>query len=830
LTNLEQGNKYPHTNFLSLIEEVEVINLKLGGVMKRRDGIGILCSCLFVLLFGKLFAQLPSVATVEDFRAIEVNPAAMSFGNSAGAAFEWSSLKQEEEEYKIYAGNDNLGFIYGKSVQGNDYRVASSGKLFNNLYLGSDVHWFDKDFQRAKYGVSTLYRPNNWLCFGANFRDVGDSDSSTEFGVGIRPLYYRNRTLSNLEIAADASYNNKIKERWVAKPTLIVNTEPVRGLKIGGGYSFEKEQFTLGVSLAMGTFKSGGVHSNIADKELKGESYYLSFSQKEYGSILNFKVPKMIEYKQKIMVVDEKEQIKLGPFALIKGQTTVREIVSEIKRLKEDQGVEGILFKNPELSINFANLIELKEALDDFKESGKSIAVYSNNYGNLHYAFFASVADKLYLNKNGTVNLIGFSIATLYLSEMFEKLGVEIVDMKSHQHKTGLNIFTQSEMSDEEKEKYEEILEQYYNKMVEFIEEGRGDKLTSNIDDIINQGPYMLAEDALKAGLVDKIIYEDECGQELLSEFNLRVTKKTRYIEPINEDWYRQKSDKIAYINGVGDIVVGDGVPGRRIGSKTLSKQIAMARKNSAIKGIILRVDSGGGSAFASDVIAREIQKCKIQGKPVVVSMGSAAASGGYYIAAYADKILAEEITLTGSIGVTGMIPNFTRLFEKVAINWGSVKKGDNADFMAFYRPVEQRDIDLMHKFTLGVYDQFVNVVAEGRRMDYQSVHSIAQGQVWTGEKAVELNLVDGIGGIKEAQEEMMKLIGSDNLELIDYSYTYNKIPLLLKDDTFTKLSMPNIYLGKLEVFSSLLKKYSQWADEPVLMKAPDFMVVGTDR
>ena len=222
---------------------------------------------------------------------------------------------------------------------------------------------------------------------------------------------------------------------------------------------------------------------------------------------------------------------------------------------------------------------------------------------------------------------------------------------------------------------------------------------------------------------------------------------------------YTEK-DKIALIYAVGNIHSGEGVPGKSIGSVTTAKAIKQAREDRRVKGIIIRVDSGGGSALASDVIGREVELCKTgkNKKPVIVSMGGVAASGGYYIAAKADKIIAQPSTITGSIGVIGIYPVFERLYEKIHVNWDTVKRGKNADLGSTHRQPTAKEKKIGEESIQHFYDRFITLVAEGRNMSKDEVHKIAQGRVWTGKQAFEHGLVDALGGMDLAVKEMKKM------------------------------------------------------------------------
>jgi protease-4 len=787
------------------------------------------------LLFPVLHAQSGSVATADDYTAAEINPAALSLENTSGIAFEgfYNEDGTEEVKYKIFLNSHYWSFVYGRNRSMNDYRLSSSIPVFRNFYLGGDMYWINSDIEDADYALSFLYRPHNIISLGMNIKEINLSDPEYHLGAGIRPLGTFADIGDRFTITTDFSYTEDITEKKMSwnKPVVGLETEFLNGLRIAGSYDLERETIGLNLSFCYKRARAGTTVDFDEDNDFTHGKYYLVLARREHRSLpAIFKRDNVYSFKMSKEIVDEKEQRKFGPFLMVKDQETMEETIEKIRKLKEDDSIQGIVFKNPEPKTNYANLLELRRELQDFRDAGKKIIVYGDNYGNLHYAFFASIADVMYLNPNGSVNLIGFSIAIPYLSETLNKLGIDVLDLRSHDFKSGLNIFTENEMTDEERVTYNDLLDDFFFYMAEMLQEGRGEKLKENVDRIVNNGPYFLSEDALDNGLVDKLIYEDDL-EETLKEFyaNPTITSELPRDKMVTT-WAEPKTAKIALIHASGNIVMSDGQPGRTIGGKTTAKQIKQAREDSSVKGIILRVNSGGGSAYASDLITQEVKKCREAGKPVVVSMGGMAASGGYYISAYADRIIAEPTTLTGSIGVTGMIPNFNRLFNKIAVNWSSVKKGDNSDLLAFYRPVAEEEALLLRRYILSSYDDFINVVAEGREMTYDEVHHIAQGRVWTGRKAKELGLVDELGGMQTAMQAMKEIGGFKNIELEDYSYSFSGFSLSIGTggvlaEERTILNLPE----ELEALTKYKEMYSQWGKERVLYLMPQFQLNGIE-
>ncbi len=791
---------------------------------------------LFVSPFLPLYSR--SVASTDDFMSPIVNPAAIGFGNAQGVTFigYYDGDVDIDEQYRLLLTTSGFSFNYGKLRSGNDYSMALGNDLLRNVYLGSDISWQNGKIKDALYGASLLARPTNCLSIGLNVQDVFNAHPTYITGLALRPLNFirvlENRFTVTAESAYKESYDDVSREVSWAKPTVGLETELVNGLFLKGAYDLESETIGFDISLAVNNSRIGSTNSLTKENELISGNYYIHLADKNYRSLPLFMRDKTYKLKLNKKIVDEQTQRKFGPFVTTRKEIVVEDLISDLHDLKTDPTIKTIVIKNPNFNTDYAILQRLERELTELKAEGKEIIVYAENYGNLQYAFFASVADKMFLNPNGSIGLVGFNISIPYVTELLSKLGIEIIDLKSHSYKTGMNIFTENQMTDEERETYQEIVDLYYQEMVNMISSGRGHMISADIEKIIDNGPYFEPQEALQAGLIDGIYYEDEFDEYLKKSYRKQHQIEEIPKEEIQYVWRNQRETIIALIHASGNIMMGKGEPGTRIGAETLSKQIRRARKDNSVKGIILRVNSGGGSAYASDVIAREIVKCKEAGKPVIVSMGGMAASGGYYIAAYADEIVAEETTLTGSIGVTGLIPNMSKMFEKIGVNWSYIKKGENADLVAIYKEIEAEDIALLKKMIDSSYDKFVNVAVEGRGMSYDQVHELAQGRVWTGKRAHELGLVDHLGGMDLAIELMQGYVDCQNLRIEDYSFTYGGFMASFADLEYGVLT-PSIVKTLMPAEVELMKRYREYfmydGEEKTLYIARPFEVGGME-
>lgn len=430
------------------------------------------------------------------------------------------------------------------------------------------------------------------------------------------------------------------------------------------------------------------------------------------------------------------------------------EILKNIKKAAENDQVKGI-YLNADVSPNsYATLAEIRNALIDFKKSGKFIIAYAEIMDE-HSYYVAAVADKVYLNPTGEILLNGFSQQVFYLKGMFDKIGVEPQLIRHGKYKSAGEPFIASSMSAENRSQIESYLGSLYTHFIAEIAKSRKIdviKMRSIVDELQVQS----SADAIKLKVIDGIKYEDEVEKELKSKLSLAESDKLNYITMAKFNLVSGNTsvsdNKIAVIYCVGDISSGEG-DDQGIGSDRMAATIKKVREDESYKAIVLRINSPGGSALASDVIWREVSLCKGK-KPVIVSMGDVAASGGYYIAAPADYILAQPNTITGSIGVFGMLVNAKELLNnKLGIKIETVKFGEFADLGSPDRPLNEAERLVVQRGVDRVYDNFIDRVAKGRKLTKEQVEEIAQGRVWSGVEAMKIGLVDGLGGLDKAIE-----------------------------------------------------------------------------
>ncbi|MEA2105249.1 MAG: signal peptide peptidase SppA [Bacteroidota bacterium] len=465
-------------------------------------------------------------------------------------------------------------------------------------------------------------------------------------------------------------------------------------------------------------------------------------------------------------------------------QLGLNEILANIKKAKEDENIDGIYLNFTMIPAGMATIEEIRSALIDFKASGKFILSYADTYTQTTF-YLASIADKVYLNPEGLISWTGMRSEIMFFKEALEKIGIEAQIIRHGKFKSAVEPFMYKQMSPENREQIMTYMGSIWDHMLTRISESRNipveqlNKLADNLT--LNS-----ADAALEHGFVDGLKYKDEILAELKE---LTEKKENDEIKSVTLAKYtkvpkKRKSlekDKIAVVYASGSVIMGEGAEGT-IGSDRISRAIREARKDSTIKAIVFRVNSGGGSALASEVIWREVKLAQ-QEKPVIASLGDVAASGGYYIVAPAEKIIANPNTITGSIGVFGMIPNGKKLLnDKLGIHVDVAKTNQHADIYSFSRPLSAKEKETIQLNIEGVYETFITHVAEGRGMTKEEIDEIGQGRVWSGANAIEIGLIDEFGGLEKAIEIAAQSANLEKYRVVDLPKLKDPFQQLLED------------------------------------------------
>ncbi|MFS2723822.1 signal peptide peptidase SppA [Bacteroides thetaiotaomicron] len=462
------------------------------------------------------------------------------------------------------------------------------------------------------------------------------------------------------------------------------------------------------------------------------------------------------------------------------------DILSSIKKAKENENIKGIYLQASMLGTSYASLQEIRNALLDFKESGKFIIAYGDSYTQGLY-YLSSVADKVLLNPKGMIEWKGIASAPLFYKDLLQKIGVEMQVFKVGTYKSAVEPFISTEMSPANREQVTAFINSIWEEVTQGVSASRSlpvDSLNALADRMLMFYP---AEESVQCGLADTLIYRNDVRDylkqwaELKEDDRLPILGLSDMIN-VKKNTPKDKSGNIvAVYYASGEITDYSGSSASEegiVGTKVI-RDLRKLKENDDVKVVVLRVNSPGGSAFASEQICHAVKELKTK-KPVIVSMGDYAASGGYYMSCMADTIVAEPTTLTGSIGVFGMIPNLKELSEKVGLTFDVVKTNKFADLGVIMRPFNQDEKALIQMSVAQSYDTFISRCAEGRHMTKEAIEKVGEGRVWTGEMAKELGLVDVLGGIDTALEIAVRKAGIEGYTVVSYPAKQDLLSSLL--------------------------------------------------
>ena len=456
---------------------------------------------------------------------------------------------------------------------------------------------------------------------------------------------------------------------------------------------------------------------------------------------------------------------------------TLRTVLDAIESAKKDPKIVGIYLEgsSDSSSSGFANLKEVRSALQRFRDTKKPIFAYQMDWNERDY-YLGSVANTIAVNPYGSVEINGFSSQAMFLTGALEKYGVGVQVTRVGKYKSAVEPFLLKKMSPENRQQTQKLLGDMWGEYLKTI--GPNRKLTvPQLQAVADNGGTLMADEALKSKLVDKVVYFDEIATELKKltgtdrenkSFKQISLKNYARVAEDNNSTRANKKNQIAVLYAEGEIVDGEGGP-TQVGGDRIAQEMRKIREDDDVKAVVLRVNSPGGSVTASEVIGREVALTGKK-KPVIVSMGNLAASGGYWISMGSSKIFAEANTITGSIGVFGMLFNAEKLAANNGLTWDVVKTARFADINTVSRPKNPQELANIQRIVDRIYDRFITKVADSRKLPKNKVQEIAQGRVWSGTAAKELGLVDEIGGLEDAVREAAKQAKlGDNWQLEEY-------------------------------------------------------------
>lgn len=533
--------------------------------------------------------------------------------------------------------------------------------------------------------------------------------------------------------------------------------------------------------------------------------------------------------KNSVMMLDlngtlvERNQESLeGMFSKLTGNNStiygLDDVLASIKKAKENEDIKGIYLKANSLGTSYASLQAVRNALADFKESGKFIVAYSDNYTQGLY-YLSSVADKVLLNPKGAIEWRGIASSPMFYKDLLKNLGIEMQIFKVGTYKSAVEPFIATEMSPANREQVTAFISSIWGQVVDGVSTSRKitpDSLNAYADRMLMFYP---AELSVQCGLADTLVYQNDVRSYLktlvkVGEDDRLPVLGLEDMMNVKKSVPKDKSGNIVavyYASGeITDLPGSSASEEGIVGSKVI-RDLRSLKEDDDVKAVVLRVNSPGGSAFASEQIWHAVKELKSK-KPVIVSMGGYAASGGYYIACVADTIVAEPTTLTGSIGIFGMLPNVKGLADKVGITSDVVKTNKYSDFGSIMRPINEDERTLLQMMINQGYDLFVSRCAEGRHMTKEAIEKIAEGRVWTGEAAKGLGLVDVLGGIDTALDIAVKKANIEGYSVVAYPEKKDIFAMLMdiQPNNYVESQLLKSKLGDFYKDFSLLKNIEE--------------------
>jgi len=682
-----------------------------------------------LLIFLVSFFNLNSVALSERSFAATLNPAGLAFSKG----FELSYYG-DQDNYNLSLLTGSSGFSWDKAS--NAYSLAQGFKLNENLYVGMGIK-YSKDLGYGYYG-GLLLRPTEFLSVGATYNKSKDY----RFGIAIKP--YKDYIKAYIDLFKGES--NPIIEGGVA-------VQPFSGISLfAKSVSHGKPSFGFEFSLGNLLFSSRRAGNKNA--------YGVILSTNSYPTLL--KMPKVYIIRLK----GQYDEMRAEGGFISKKKMSFFDLVVALDSLSRDNTVKGVFFILDNVSFSINQVEELRNVISRLRENGIKVYAYSEGYFLGSY-LLARACNKVFLNPSGDIFIPGLGTVSAYPKKALEKLGIKPEFQRIGEYKSAAEPFIMDTMSAYNREQ----IMAYLNTIYEYAKEA-----VPEIDSIFEYA-LINAEDADKKNYVDSLIFETDIESLIKKEFGKRV-QILRGLRPSSQPvrtFWAEPMARIAYVVADGSIVTGESgdspmpfIGGRSLGSSTIEKTFARLEREKRIKAVILRVNSPGGSALASDIMWNAIKRVSRK-KPVIVTMGSVAASGGYYISSAGTKILASKTTLTGSIGVLNGKFVLTGLFNKLGINLYSVKIGKYALSFSSYEELGPEGEEIMNREIEWAYRKFLSRIHDGRGLEPDSVDKIGRGRIWSGKDAKRIGIVDENGGILEAIKLSRELSKCKTAKVIYY-------------------------------------------------------------
>jgi len=711
-----------------------------------------------------------SASNVFGFEAAWVNPAGLGRFSGSGMmlmadyfdgdiAKSWGGMVDGEQSAVAYrrldnpAGQDFQEWVFASGLGLGQLNVGGSYRFFKDgpgIY--DNRHFWNIGIQlRGDYKLSGAVVLSN-----LNRGRVNGERSEVEhrYSVSYRP-FEMDLTLS-VDMLRTSSVN-----LGDAHMIYNVSVSPYPGLTVDGLLDSE-ENFNIAVRANLQKYFVGNESRFDGDGGGRGTTIYAGATDLRQESLLPW-------YSRRLQI-DVPEVTAENPPRPVFGKKSQAfyTFISNIYRAADDQSIKELVIKMRQPSLRIAQAQELRDALKYFKSSGKTVVCHLSMPNNIGY-YIAAVSDSILIPPVSQLNLIGLKAELTFYASTLDKLGVEIDLVKIGGYKTAAETLTQSASSDENKEQVNRLLDNIFGQFVEGIAEGR-DISTDSVKKIIDNGPYTSA-DAIKFGLVDGLSYADEIKKSFLS--SLPEISLQRYARDtlVNDGW--PSKPKLAVVIAEGEMGFNSGgvMPWREKEAATpsaLEKAFSKAEKDKDVKAIVFRVNSPGGLALAAEEILHSAEKAARK-KPLVVSMGNLAASGGYFVAMKAERLYADAGTLTGSIGIFGGKLNLEKLYQKIGLGKELYTRGKFAGMASSIRPFTDEEREKQSDQIRAFYGYFTELVSQNRKMQSDSVEALAQGRVWTGKEAVENGLIDEVGGLKQALDYTASRLNLEDYRVVFY-------------------------------------------------------------
>lgn len=730
------------------------------------------------------------------------NPAVLTYLHQPDIYFTWNDrigVIGDFNNWGLFTAVPNLGFsIVSSGDKQNSISEYTLSSAFGNsaFSLGLGYSWVNGDSEIFKLSdkitLGSIIRMSNHISLGfaANFPSGSKTESTIDLAV---------RPLGNEVITVFGDYiftYDEIKKQtnWSAGAVI----EPVDGIRLIGRY-FENQAFNFGTQISFGRLGLNYQSHFNNDRKHSYNTYGIRL-----GAFDRSIFPKLFN-KDKYVKLDLNGGIRFQRYRFFDNSNTLIDLVNQIDAAKKDKTVSGIAINLSGLNANREMMWEIHEKLKDFKSVGKRIVLYADRL-NIDGYHLASVADKIVLDPIGNITLEGYLLGRTYYKNALEKLGIGFTELRYFKYKSAAESYALDKMSEADREQRERLVEEFYRIAKSDICESRNIS-NEKFDQLVNKYALFSAEEALKHNLVDSLGRWDTVN-EIIKSYNSNktnfVSSNSLEIFHLPEDNYWGNKPVIAIIYAIGGTQLDEGIKAR-----SLVKYVQSAVNNSRVKAIVLRVDSPGGDGLASDLIAQELKKAKGK-KPIIVSQGVVAASGGYWLSMYADTIVAAPNTITGSIGVIGMWIYSKELKDKLGLSTDYVKVGRFADlpFGATLpligvtipdRDLTEVELNKAETSIKNMYRDFVSKVAEGRNKSFEEIDKIAEGRVWSGADGVKNGLVDVLGGLDMAINIAVEKAG-------------------LTNQPFKVIEMPERPLINLNRFiPSFLPSFINYNDDPVI-------------